>query len=268
MGMFSNSEALSRAGHELRTPLNAILGFGQLLALDQLNESQRHSVDQILAGGRHLLALIDDLLDLSRLPELSIEPVDAGEEIRQAVALCGPLAAERSLTVSVGIEDEPLLASADRRRLKQILLNLISNAIKYNRRRGSVSLRACSSDGEVQIEVIDTGRGLAEAELDRLFVPFERLSAARRGIEGNGLGLAVSNTLARAMGGAIDVVSTPGVGSVFTLRLPAAERRSMTRQVEDVERPARRVIVGVANRQDDAAAHHDRAVPVAAACGQ
>ncbi len=224
MGMFSNSEALSRASHELRTPLNAILGFGQLLALDQLNESQRHSVEQILAGGRHLLALIEDLLDLSRAGgdrlELSPDAVEVGDEIRQAVALCTPLAAERALRVSAEVSEE-LATLADRIRLKQVLLNLISNAIKYNRPGGTVVVQARSGDEDtICIDVIDTGRGMTRAELDRLFVPFERLGAARRGIEGNGLGLAVSKALAEAMGGAIEVASTPLVGSVFTLRLP------------------------------------------------
>jgi len=222
--MLSNREALSRASHELRTPLQAILGFGQLLALDPLNESQRDSVEQIIAGGRHLLTLIEDLLDLSRVGELSTDPVEVGEEIAHAVALCRPLAAERALTVNLDLPEEPLHALADRRRFKQILLNLISNAIKYNRPGGSLTVRASAEDHDVRIEVTDTGRGMSRAELGRLFVPFERLDAARRGIEGNGLGLAVSKTLAEAMDGAIDVDSAPGEGSVFTLRLPALDQ--------------------------------------------
>ncbi|HET6869466.1 MAG TPA: HAMP domain-containing sensor histidine kinase [Solirubrobacteraceae bacterium] len=222
--MLSDREALSRASHELRTPLQAILGFGQLLALDSLSESQRHSVEQILAGGRHLLTLIEDLLDLSRVGELVVSRVDVADEIDHAVALCGPLAAERSLTVTVDRHDEPLHALADRRRLQQILLNLISNAIKYNRPDGTLTVRATTEDQDVRIEVIDTGRGMGQAELGRVFVPFERLDAARRGIEGNGLGLAVSRTLAEAMGGTIEADSTPGEGSVFTLRLPALDQ--------------------------------------------
>jgi signal transduction histidine kinase len=259
--MISDRAALSRASHELRTPLHAILGFGQLLALDPLNESQRHSVEQIIAGGRHLLALIEDLLDLSRVGALSTEPVEVGEELAHAVALCHPLAAERSLTVNLDLPDEPVRALADRRRLKQILLNLISNAIKYNRPGGTVTLRATAEpDQGVRIEVIDTGRGMSQAELGRLFVPFERLDAARRRIDGTGLGLAVSKALADAMGGTIDVASTPGEGTVFTLGLPL-----VTWQVEDVQRAAGGVIVGVADREDDSAADHDWAVPVAAA---
>jgi hypothetical protein len=257
--MLSNREALSRASHELRTPLNAILGFGQLLALDSLNESQRHSVEQIIAGGRHLLSLIEDLLDLSRVGELSRGPVDVGEEIAHTVALCQPLAAERSLTVNVELPEQPLHALADRRRLKQILLNLVSNAIKYNRPGGTLTLRASADPGErVRIDVIDTGPGMTADELARVFTPFERLDAARRGIEGNGLGLAVSKALTDAMGGTIEVASTPGEGSVFAVRLVAG-------QVEDVERAAGVVVVGVADREDDPATGHDRAVPMAAA---
>jgi signal transduction histidine kinase len=221
--MLSDRAALSRASHELRTPLQAILGFGQLLALDPLNESQRHSVEQIIAGGRHLLTLIEDLLDLSRVGELAIAPVEVAEEIERAVALCAPLAAERSLTVTIDLEPEPLHALADRRRLTQVLLNLISNAIKYNRPGGTLTIRARTEDQDVRIEVLDTGWGMSQAELGRLFVPFERLDAARRGIEGNGLGLAVSKTLAEAMGGTIEAASRTGEGSAFILRLAAAE---------------------------------------------
>src|SRR5919109_659591 len=129
MSMFSSNEALSRVSHELRTPLNAILGFGQLLALDKLNDSQRHSVEQIIAGGRHLLGLLEDLLDLSRAGadklQMSPGPVEIRQEIEQAVALCGPLAAEKSLFFNVEDRAEPVWAMADRRRLKQVLLNLI-----------------------------------------------------------------------------------------------------------------------------------------------
>jgi signal transduction histidine kinase len=227
MGMFSSNEALSRVSHEFRTPLNAILGFGELLALDQLSESQRHSVEQILAGGRHLLALVEDLLDLSRVAagnlHLEPAPVDLEAEIAQAVALTGALATEKSLTLDVELADGPLYAHADRRRLKQVLLNLISNAIKFNRPGGSITLRLrTDGKGTVRIDVRDTGAGMTRAQLQRLFVPFERLNASAHGIEGNGLGLALSKALAEAMGGTIAVASTPGAGSVFTVRLPAA----------------------------------------------
>ncbi|HUA70777.1 MAG TPA: HAMP domain-containing sensor histidine kinase [Solirubrobacteraceae bacterium] len=222
--MFSNSEALSRASHELRTPLNAILGFGQLLQLDELNESQRHSVEQIMAGGRHLLALIEDLLDLSRLDAsgLELKPVDVGAEIAEAVSLCTTLATEGSLSITIEAGNGPQRALADPRRLKQVLLNLISNAIKYNRPGGSITVRA-ERDGDdgVRIDVIDSGVGMSYQQLTRLFQPFERLDAPARGIDGNGLGLAVSKALVEAMHGTIDVASTPGAGSIFSVRLPA-----------------------------------------------
>jgi signal transduction histidine kinase len=224
--MFESNEALSRVSHELRTPLTAILGFGELLAVDQLSDSQRHSVEQILAGGRHLLSLVEDVLELSRVGagNLPLEPVpvDLAAEVAQIVALTGPLAAGRSLTLEVDGAEGPLYAHADRRRLKQILLNLLSNAIKYNRTGGSITINL-AADGEdsVRIDVRDTGDGMTRGQLRRLFVPFERLDAATHGIEGNGLGLALSKALAEAMGGTIAVSSTPGLGSVFTVRLPA-----------------------------------------------
>jgi signal transduction histidine kinase len=224
MSMFSQSEALSRVSHELRTPLNAILGFGQLLALDELSDSQRESVEQILAGGRHLLALIDDLLEHSSLTAANLElaPVDARAEIADSLALCAPLAADKSVTVEFDAGGQPVWALADRRRLKQVLLNLISNAIKYNRPCGSIALSAAAdSAGRVRIEVSDTGIGMTEAQLARLFTPFERLDAARRGIQGNGLGLAVTKALTEAMGGTIEVAAAPRAGATFTVRLPA-----------------------------------------------
>ena len=222
--MFSNGHALSRAGHELRTPLNAIVGFGQLLALDELNDSQRHSVDQIMAGGRHLLALIEDPLDVSRLESegLELQPVEITAAIGEAVSLCEPLAAEASLTVTVDAGDEPLWAMADPCRLKQVLLNLLSNAIKYNRPGGWVPLRARQDGAGARLDVVDSGIGMTYRQLTRLFAPFERLDAPSRGIEGNGLGLAVSKTLVDARDGRIDVASTPGTGSVFSVLLLAA----------------------------------------------
>jgi signal transduction histidine kinase len=226
MSMFSSNEALSRVSHELRTPLSAILGFGELLARDQLSDSQRHSVEQILAGGRHLLTLVEDVLELSRVGAGSLDldpaPIEIEAELAQIAALTGPLAAEKSLSLEVEGVDGPLYAYADRRRLKQILLNLISNAIKYNRPGGSITLTvAADHDNRIRIDVRDTGDGMTRAQLGRLFVPFERLDASAHGIEGNGLGLALSKALAEAMGGAIAVASTPGTGSVFTVRLPA-----------------------------------------------
>jgi signal transduction histidine kinase len=224
--VFSSNEALSRVSHEFRNPLNAILAFGQLLALEELSESQRHSVEQILAGGRHLLGLVEDLLDLSRAAggnlELSRETVDAQNEIAQAATLCGPLAAAKSLTLSIDAGQDAAWVLADSRRLKQVLLNLISNAINYNRPGGAIGLRVVrDGDEHVRIEVRDTGIGMTADQLTRLFMPFDRLGV--RGVEGNGLGLVVCKALVEAMAGSIEVVSSPGAGSVFAVRLPAVE---------------------------------------------
>jgi signal transduction histidine kinase len=227
--VFSTNEALSQVSHEFRNPLNAILAFGQLLALEELSESQRHSVEQILAGGRHLLALAEDLLDISRAAggnlTLCEELVDASDELAQAANLCSPLAAEKSLTVSVEADDEIWILT-DQRRLKQVFLNLISNAINYNRPGGSITLRARrEGDVHMRIEVLDTGIGMTADQLARLFTPFERLGV--RGVAGNGLGLVVSRALVEAMGGSLEVSSTPSAGSAFSMRLPVADAGSV-----------------------------------------
>ena len=222
----AKSDFLARMSHELRTPLNAVLGFGQLLEMSRLDERQRQSVAQILAAGRLLLGLIDEVLEISRIEagrlRLSMEPVAVAPVVGAALELVGPLAAARGIALRV---DEPLAAPpvrADRQRLQQILLNLLSNAVKYNREGGHVRVACASADGRVQVRVTDTGRGIAPEDLGRLFTPFERLGAERGVVEGSGLGLAVCRQLAEAMGGAILVESRPGVGSTFTLELPAA----------------------------------------------
>ena len=162
--------------------------------------------------------------DVRRLATHFDRQRELGDEIAQAGALCAPLAAEKCLALNVEPGPERVWAFAERRRLKQVLLNLISNAIKYNRPGGSVTVRiGAHAQHGVRVEVSDTGTGMTQAQLERLFVPFERLDAPRHGIEGNGLGLAVSRALAEAMDGTIEVASTPGRGSTFTLVLPPAE---------------------------------------------
>src|SRR5439155_26267997 len=217
----AKSEFLSRMSHELRTPLNAILGFGQLLDLGTLDEEQRESVEQILKGGRHLLDLINGVLDIARIETgripLSVEPVAADEVASEVVDLIRPLAAERG--VEVRFEDLDVeWIMADRQRVKQVLLNLLSNGVKYNRAGGTVVLRGRRAPGDrVAIEVSDNGPGIAPADVARLFVPFERLGAESTGIEGTGLGLALSKRLAEAMGGTLEVESVAGQGCTFSL---------------------------------------------------
>lgn len=222
----AKSEFLSRMSHELRTPLNAIIGFGQLLQMDQEDGSQSEPVEHILKGGRHLLELINEVLELSRIEagqlQISPEPVPLPETVREAVALVGPLAANRDITVTTNTD---ALAGdghvvADRQRLKQVLLNLLSNAIKYNRQGGRVELSFERPDNErTRIIVADTGIGIATDQLAGVFEPFERLGAERSEIEGTGLGLALSKRLVEAMGGSIELQSETGKGTTVTIEL-------------------------------------------------
>jgi PAS domain S-box-containing protein len=224
----AKSEFLSRMSHELRTPLNAILGFAQLLEIEELSVDQDESVEQILRGGRHPLALINEVLDISRIESgslaLSAEAVDVGEVLDETVALIRSLANERRITVDLAENTAgPHMVRADRQRLKQILLNLASNAVKYNRENGLVRFsHQQSADGWLRIEVADTGPGLSPEQLDRLFVPFDRLGAEQTDVEGTGIGLALSRRLAEAMGGRLEAVSTPGRGTTFAIELPTA----------------------------------------------
>lgn len=219
---------LSRMSHELRTPLNAVIGFAQLLEMGGLEPRQQDSVHRIVEAGQHLLKLINDVLDIGRIDAgelpVSLEPVRIGDILEEAVHHMQPLAAERSVELN-GHGSCELRVMADRQRLKQVILNLLSNAIQYNRRGGTVTL-GCGDGGERRrrIEVTDTGTGIAPENLHRLFMPFERLGAERdTTVGGTGLGLVLSRRLIAAMGGTLGVESTVGTGSTFWVELPAAE---------------------------------------------
>jgi signal transduction histidine kinase len=224
----AKSEFLSRMSHELRTPLNAILGFGQLLQLDDLAEEQAEGVDHIVRAGQHLLGLINEVLDLARIESghvaLSPEPVGVYEVIKDTVDLIGPLAAERALRIDApSPPDCTWTVHADRQRLKQILLNLGSNAVKYNHHGGSIRLTCHAGDDDrVRIAVTDTGPGIPADKLPRLFRQFDRLGAEHSAIQGTGMGLVLAKRLAEAMGGALTVASTEGQGTTFTLELSLA----------------------------------------------
>ena len=224
----AQSQFLSRVSHELRTPLNAILGFAQLLQLDPAaSPRQRGWIEHVLASGRHLLALMDDILDISsvqtgELP-MTIESLPLRAVVEEAWAMLAGAAHEAGVKVIDEVPpDASLTVRADRRRLKQIVSNLLSNAIKYNRAGGWVRLRATASGDHVELAVADSGSGIDETQRARLFQPFERLGAQNGPVAGTGLGLALSRQLAEAMGGSIEAESTPGVGSTFRVRLPAA----------------------------------------------
>lgn len=221
----AKTEFLGRMSHELRTPLNAILGFAQLLGLDDLEGDQRESQQQILKAGRHLLDLINEVLDISRIEagELSIspEPVALAEVVREAAGLISPLAAAAGSRVSVPEPPGAPHVLADRQRLCQVLLNLLSNAVKYNRPDGLVRVAWAPTGGVVRIVVSDEGSGIPPELQARLFRPFERLGAEAGPVEGTGLGLALSKALVEHMGGRIGVDSEPG-RTAFWVELPAA----------------------------------------------
>ncbi|MGH2528362.1 MAG: ATP-binding protein [Actinomycetota bacterium] len=224
----AKSEFLSRVSHELRTPFNAVLGFAQLLEMDDLNPDQRESVGHIIKAGRHLLDLINEVLDISRIESetlsLSVEPVPVREVAQETVDLVRGIATRRGIELRADLADgADGHAMADRQRLKQVLLNLLSNAVKYNREEGVVTVAFGEAHGTVRIEVTDTGPGIPPDRIDRLFNPFERMGAEQGEIEGTGLGLALSKRLVEAMGGTISLEATSDRGTTFFIQLPRAE---------------------------------------------
>jgi PAS domain S-box-containing protein len=224
----AKSDFLSRMSHELRTPLNSILGFAQVMSRKELPQDQRKAVDHILKAGRHLLNLINEVLDIARIEanrqQMSLEPVRVVAVVHETLSLIRPLAAQRGCIIEepAGL-DEGWHVQADRQRLAQVLLNLFSNAAKYNRTGGSISVAADVVDDYVRMHVHDTGPGIPADKLEHLFVPFERLGAEQSDVEGTGLGLALSKRLVEAMGGELTVTSRIGAGSTFTIALPLVE---------------------------------------------
>jgi signal transduction histidine kinase len=224
----AKTEFLSRMSHELRTPLNAVLGFTQLMEIDHADPpsaGQLRRLKLIREAGEHLLSMIGDLLDLTRIESggmaLVLEPVALHELAAQSLEMMrsAALAAQVSLRLAEG--GETLLVQADRTRLRQVLLNLLSNAVKYNRPTGSVTVQVqAGADGQVQLAVSDTGVGIAEADLPLIFEPFQRGPHARSTVEGAGIGLSVTQALVGLMRGQVAVDSELGVGSRFTVSLP------------------------------------------------
>lgn len=221
----TKTDFLSRVSHELRTPLNAILGFAQLLDQDLAQTPQQKSVAHLLTAGRHLLTVIDQLLDIARIEaqHVALTPsnVAIGALLEEAQALVAVSAAAREIVIEPAVGDTHLKVWADRARLLQVLLNLYSNAIKYNQRGGWVRANVAGNAERVHITVADSGPGIATALQHRLFQPFERLGAGAQ-VEGLGLGLAISRQLLTAMNGDLTLHSRPGEGCQFTIALPAA----------------------------------------------
>lgn len=224
----AKSDFLSSMSHELRTPMNAILGFGQLLEYDDaLSNDNKDSVKELLKAGRHLLQLINEMLDLAKIEsgriDLSLEPVEVRLVIEECLSLVSTLADKRGIRIESACL--PWVAMrADRIRLKQVLINLLSNAVKYNREGGSVKLDVQHKGiDRLRIGVSDTGLGIPAARLEELFQPFNRLGAEAKTIEGTGIGLTIARRLVEMMGGTVEVQSEVGVGSTFWVELPFEE---------------------------------------------
>lgn len=220
----AKSEFLSRMSHELRTPLNAVLGFAQILEMDDLSSDQRDSLAQIRKGGQHLLQLINEVLDISRIEAghlaISTEPVAIADVVNEVCDLLRPMSEDREIEIRIASAwIDGRMVIADRQRVRQILLNLVSNAIKYNRFAGKVDISYSVSGDFVTVTVEDSGPGIAKDQVELVFAPFERLGAEASDVEGTGIGLTLSRHLAEVMGGSIELQSSPA-GSSFTLTLP------------------------------------------------
>lgn len=219
---------LSRMSHELRTPLNAVLGFAQLLEAARapaLAEPHLKWASNIRQAGDHLLAMINDILDLSRIEtdtlNLSIQSLSVQALVSETVTLVEQRAAQRGVVIRAELPAEAGHLLGDATRVRQVLVNLLSNAVKYNREGGDIHVLSRRTGRMVEIEVRDTGLGLDAAQLAQLFEPFNRLGRERGLVEGTGIGLVISRRLALLMGGELRVASEPGLGSSFTLALPA-----------------------------------------------
>jgi PAS domain S-box-containing protein len=230
-GSAAKSEFLSSMSHELRTPLNAVLGFAQLLQRDKkerLSDRHRERVDHILRGGEHLLRLIDDILDLSRIEvgavTISTEPVLVRDVIEEVCATLGPTAARAQVELLGPGPSPNATVLVDRTRFAQILMNFGTNAIKYNRPRGKVTFELESCDvGCLRVTVRDTGIGIPKEQQDKLFLPFQRAGQETGPIEGTGIGLAITKRLAELMNGCVGFESVAGLGSAFWVQVPARD---------------------------------------------
>ena len=231
----AKSEFLSRMSHELRTPLNSVLGFAQILQMELEAPSELEMIGYIVKSGGYLLELINEVLDISRVESGSIAVSLELVSIEALVSECLTLVSGDAAAAGVEIVDQCDVARyvrADPQHLKQALVNLLSNAIKYNHEGGKVTLTCDEDAGRVRLRVTDTGPGVAPQLLDRLFAPFDRLDAESKGIEGTGLGLALSKGLMEAIGGSLGVESEPGTGSTFWLDLPLATTSTDFAEVE------------------------------------
>ena len=226
------SEFLANMSHELRTPLNAVIGFSQVLReklFGELNEKQDEYVEDILTSGNHLLALIDDILDLSKVEagqvELEVAPFSLREALERGVVMVRERATQNGVQVMLEADGDVDIVTGDERRIRQVIFNLLSNAVKFTPADGSVDVRSAQLNGEVRVSVADTGPGIAAEDQERIFEEFQQTEVGVRQREGTGLGLALSKRLVELHGGRIWVESEPGHGSTFVFTLPAEAHR-------------------------------------------
>ncbi|OJV35493.1 MAG: hypothetical protein BGO29_05265 [Bacteroidales bacterium 36-12] len=240
----AKSEFISRMSHELRTPMNSILGFAQLFSMGELNDMQKKGVEHILNSGNHLLKLINEVLDISKIESgklsLSIELVKIKEIVEEAVDLVRPLTVSKNISILVDLKNcDNLSIKVDKQRLLQVIINLLNNAIKYNVNDGSVTLKvdiekdSDSTENKIKISVIDTGIGVEEKNLIRLFTHFERMEEAINIAEGTGLGLSIAKELIELMNGTIAVTSKVGEGSTFYILLPYEDNKHNEFQLDN-----------------------------------
>jgi signal transduction histidine kinase len=221
------SEFLANMSHELRTPLNAIIGFSEVLnerMFGELNEKQEEYLKDIYASGQHLLSLINDILDLSKVEagrmELEVTDFDLPSAIDNALILVRERASRRGIRLGRAIDNRVAMIRGDERKVKQVLLNLLSNALKFTPEGGRIDVRAAINDGMAEISVADTGVGIAPEDQEAIFEEFRQVGTADKKVEGTGLGLALSRKFIELHGGRIWVQSQPGKGSTFTFTLP------------------------------------------------
>jgi len=220
----AKSEFLTNMSHELRTPLNAILGFSQLLQFDQgLKSIQKANLNEIFQAGQHLLELINDVLDLAKIESgcnnLQMNAINTDSLLDECMNLMNPVAELSGIALNSNIQ-KGIAIWGDRVRLKQVILNLISNAIKYNYKNGLVKVEVSSNDNYALIAIKDNGKGIASENLSGLFKPFNRLGAETSEIEGTGIGLTISHTIIKKMGGQLKVNSRFNIGSTFSFEIP------------------------------------------------
>lgn len=223
----AKSEFLSHMSHELRTPMNAILGFAQIIEMSGASPQQTRWAGEIRRAGDHLLQMIEDLLDLARIEvgkmAIRIEPLELASVVAESIAITRPLIDSLGIELVQQCDPDVSRVMADSLRLRQVVVNLLSNAAKYNRKQGTITIRCERRGKRVRLSIADTGMGLTPEKLAMLFQPFERLGAELGNIEGTGIGLALSKQLAALMGASVGAESSLGVGSVFWIELPGAD---------------------------------------------